>query len=431
MRYDVVIAGAGTAGCTASLFAAKSGLDVCLIDKKPLSHIGDKVCGDAVSEDFFDFLAIDKPKGDELAKRIRGIEVYSPDLRSSYRIEHPTIKGLSLNRHQFGQRLLNDSISAGTELLDRTRAKDLITRNKQVIGVETTNDEIYGDVILDCSGTSAVLRRKVSAEKIRRRDIARCYREIRVLDQELDRPDYFKIYLSQEISPGGYTWIAPKSDTSANVGLGLFSGDNAKHNLYKHVLSRPEFKNSKLLDGRYGIVPTRRPLDSMVASGIMFAGDAACHVNPMHGGGIGQSMIAGKLAVEVASNAIEKGDTSSKALWGYNKLITKEFGAKHAKLDAFRREMQNLRDKEINYGMRYSLMTGNEILKAGLGEKVEISRMDILRRILIALPHFPMLLSFLKASLKHKRVSELYQDYPDPKDFLDWRSRLNEIWDTI
>ncbi|MGV9142162.1 MAG: NAD(P)/FAD-dependent oxidoreductase, partial [Promethearchaeota archaeon] len=63
-NFDVIIVGAGTGGTTAARFCAKQGLDVCLIDTKERSKIGDKICGDAVGNEIFDFLGIPHPKGE-------------------------------------------------------------------------------------------------------------------------------------------------------------------------------------------------------------------------------------------------------------------------------------------------------------------------------------------------------------------------------
>ena len=58
--FDVIIVGAGTGGTTAARFTAKKGLNVCLIDRKKKEDIGDKICGDAVGNEIFDMLKINK-----------------------------------------------------------------------------------------------------------------------------------------------------------------------------------------------------------------------------------------------------------------------------------------------------------------------------------------------------------------------------------
>ena len=61
-------------------------------------------------------------------------------------------------------------------------------------------------------------------------------------------------------------------------------------------------------------MPTRRPLDSLVGNGIVVIGDASCQVNPIHGGGMGPSMVGGKIAGEVIAGALEKGEPSLERL---------------------------------------------------------------------------------------------------------------------
>ncbi len=58
-----------------------------------------------------------------------------------------------------------------------------------------------------------------------------------------------------------------------------------------------------------GIVPTRRPLPSLVANGFLAAGDAAVTVNPVHGGGIGPpALLSAELASKTVIEAFEKSD---------------------------------------------------------------------------------------------------------------------------
>ncbi|MBD3157176.1 MAG: FAD-dependent oxidoreductase, partial [Candidatus Lokiarchaeota archaeon] len=46
--YEVIVAGAGTAGCTAAYTLAKKGHSVLLLDRKERHLIGKKTCGDAL-----------------------------------------------------------------------------------------------------------------------------------------------------------------------------------------------------------------------------------------------------------------------------------------------------------------------------------------------------------------------------------------------
>ena len=57
----------------------------------------------------------------------------------------------------------------------------------------------------------------------------------------------------------------------------------------------------------------------MVSNGVMLVGDAASLVNPIHGGGIGPSMLSGYFAGQQIIEALSKGEPTKEALWGYNK----------------------------------------------------------------------------------------------------------------
>ncbi len=62
-KYDVIVVGAGTAGCLAAKTVAEKGLNVALIEKKPQTEIGEKICGDALGEHHLKFLGLEKPTG--------------------------------------------------------------------------------------------------------------------------------------------------------------------------------------------------------------------------------------------------------------------------------------------------------------------------------------------------------------------------------
>ncbi|MFW9806725.1 MAG: FAD-dependent oxidoreductase, partial [Candidatus Thorarchaeota archaeon] len=53
-RPDVVIIGAGSAGCVTARRCAELGLKTLLLDRKPLESVGQKVCGDEISKSHFE-----------------------------------------------------------------------------------------------------------------------------------------------------------------------------------------------------------------------------------------------------------------------------------------------------------------------------------------------------------------------------------------
>ncbi|MEM1587119.1 MAG: NAD(P)/FAD-dependent oxidoreductase [Candidatus Bathyarchaeia archaeon] len=443
-KFDVIVVGAGTAGCMTARTAAKAGLSVCLIEYKDSKSVGDKVCGDAIGRHHFDNLSLAYPRGDELERTIMGIEVYSPDMETVFKLTGEGLYGFIVNRHAFGQRLLREAMDAGATLLDLTQALAPIIEDGFVKGViardrkTNTKKKIWGSVTIDASGCSAVLRTKLPPEMgiettVDRRDEVICYREIRILENENEEPDFCKIYLDLNIAPGGYYWIFPKKGSKVNVGLGVVAaGDfpNPKDQLYKFVLSRRIFENSVLVHGGGGIVPTRRPLDSFVGNGIVVIGDAACNVNPIHGGGIGPSMMTGKIAGEVIPEALSMGEPTVERLWSINVRYMKTYGAKQAGLDVFRLFLQSLSNEDINYGMKYKIIREEDVLKAGLKGDVRLNITDVTRRVFMGLGRISFLRKLYKMAKKSRAVRRIYREYPQsPRDMPEWRLKVKSIWE--
>jgi geranylgeranyl reductase family protein len=442
-KYDVIVVGAGTAGCMAAKVLASNGFDVCLIDRKDRRSIGDKVCGDAVGKHHFDNLGLPYPSGEEKEGDIVGVKIYSPDHESVFKIAGYGLTGFMINRHLFGQRLLKYAVDAGAVLKDNVHVSAPIIKDGQVRGVLASDIKsgeklkITSDVTVDASGVPAVIRRKLPPEigidnDVSWEDKVVCYREIRKLTREVEDPEYCEIHLDLTVAPGGYAWIFPKRNNVVNVGLGVASAPNRpnpKSQLYRHVLSKSLFDGSSVLHGGGGIVPTRRPLDSLVGDGVVVIGDAGCQVNPIHGGGIGPSLMGGKIAGEVISVALEAGDPTVESLWQINVRFMRGYGMKQAGLDVFRIFLQGITNEDLNYGMRYEVITEDDLLKASLGEAIHLNIEEATRRIFSGLGRIGLLRSLYKMARSLREVRRLYERYPSsPDEFPEWKREIERIF---
>ena len=442
-KFDVLVVGAGTAGCLAAETVAKAGLEVCLIERKEREEVGEKICGDALGEHHLKALGLEKPHGGELEKRIEGIKIYSPDMDTTFTVQNEDFVGYLLNRRLFGQWLLRKAIGKGARLLDSTQClKPLIDRNfvAGVLGKDLKTGEeteLRAKVTVDASGFVAAVRKKLPNElgiqnEVANEDVEACYREIRQLKQESENVDYCEIYLNQKATPGGYAWIFPKGGARVNAGLGICMRNkfpNPKNQFYKHILTKPAFDGSLLLNGGAWYDPTRRPLDCMVGNGVVVTGDAACLVNPIHGGGIGPSMLSGHLAGKTIVEALEKGDASQQSLWPYSLRYIEAYGAKQARLDVFRMMLLSCRDEDLNYGMRFHLLTEEDVLKAGMGDDFHLNITETSRRVFRGLKRISFL-NKLRLTVKYmNQVKAHYKEYPEtPKDFEKWRMQTGGLF---
>lgn len=435
-NFDVVVVGAGTAGCLAAKTTAEAGLKVCLVERKRREQIGEKICGDALGEHHLKTLGLEKPQGGELEKKIEGIRIYSPDMETAFTIRHEDFIGYLLNRRLFGQWLLRKAIDRGTTLLDSTLCSGPTIERKFVTGITTKNlktgktSKVKGKVVVDASGFIGVVRKSLPKEmriesEVANEDVEACYREIRQLRQESEDTKYCEIYINQKVTPGGYSWIFSKSGARANVGLGICMRGrfpNPKTQLYEHVLTRPLFEGSLLLEGGAWFDPTRRPLDNMVGNGVAILGDAASLVNPIHGGGIGPSMLSGFYAGKTIVEALEKGDVSQKSLWPYNRRYMETYGAKQAALDIFRMLLIKSSDDELSYGMNCRLLTEDDVLRAGLGEEFHLNVTETARRVFKGLKKARFLNRLRLTVSTMNQVRRHYKEYPTAVEgFEEWR----------
>lgn len=442
-KYDVIIIGAGTAGCLAAKTTAKAGLSMLLIDRKPRQDIGIKVCGDAVGKHHFDHLGLQYPTGDQLERVMEGVRIFSPDMQTVFDVKGEGLSGFLLNRQMFGQRLLKEAVAAGANFRDSTQALEPIIEKGYVAGIVAkdlkteTITKLSCKVVVEASGFPAVIRKKLPKElgvdlEVKNEDVEACYREIRELKEPIENSELCQIYLTQRVCPGGYYWIFPKGDSRVNVGLGVaMTKDfpNPKDALYKQVLTEPIFKGSKIVEGGAWYVPTRRPLDNMVGNGIIIVGDAACQVNPIHGGGIGPSMKGGSIAGKTIIEALEKDDVSQRGLWAYNVNYMESYGLKQAGLDVFRRLLQESDDEELSYGMACKLITEEDLLQTSLGKEVKLSIGEKATRAFRGIRKIGFLQKLRERINLMNKTREWYKNYPDSVEgFEEWKQGTEKLF---
>jgi geranylgeranyl reductase family protein len=446
--FDVLVVGAGTGGTTAARFAAMKGLDVCLIDRKQRDNIGDKICGDAVGNEIFDILNINHPKNEELSCHIKGAKLYTPNLKKCINLVDPKQAGYIVNRLEFGQRLLDEALDAGVkQFLDKTMALDLLYKDGTINGIQVKLGDgekinLYAKIVIDASGFYSPLRKNVISplieKNISKDDSILCYREIVKFshsDQEVEDPEYIKIILDQEKAPGGYIWYFPKNESSVNIGIGTFMDYRGKvKDLYKRNVFQKFIKTSKIeiLSTGGGVVPVRRPIWSCADNAIMFVGDAACQVNPLHGGGIDPSMRAGYHAAKAAIHAIENNDSSISELWDYNYNIMTSFGAEFASLDLLRIVLQTLSNEDLNFGLERDLLSGEEILEISSTGGLNLSLFNMAVKAFkgISKPNLLLDLNYLR--IRMNEIAKLYKNFPKQLDqFSNWKENVIRIYDKV
>jgi digeranylgeranylglycerophospholipid reductase len=345
MKYDVVVVGARIGGSTASLFASKKGLDVLMIEKN--QEIGTPVqCAEATSSRTFQTLEM-KPSPKYICSEIKGADVYAPDGTHGH-LEGGYAEGFILERKIFDKHLAIESAKAGTEIMVKTRVKDLIRRDGKICGVVANHMghtlEIEADIVIAADGIESQVARKAGLKTQQTPSTLCSCAQYEMVGVDYD-PHYLQFYFGRKIAPGGYVWVFPKGDNVANVGVGVRSDTETAYNYLRKFTANIDATPVEL---NMGGVPVKGPVDKTYTDGLMVVGDAAGQVEPFTGGGIHVTAHCARIAGEVAVEAIEKDDTSRGFLKNYQKIWKKEVGNDLKESLKYRRIMDQLSDEEMN-----------------------------------------------------------------------------------
>jgi len=208
-----------------------------------------------------------------------------------------------------GQWFVEIAEKAGAEIMADTRVKKLLFDGGKVSGVRVSQSggadkDLTAKIVVDATGATGVLRMQIPEDSPMERQIAPedrmvAWRDIyETPDFTFETPDYLDIFWNQEETLGGYVWQFPQGKHRVNIGNGLMTikGHRNPRDIQNDFVKKTwidTYGEVKVIDSSGGVAPIRRPIDTMVIDNFMLVGDAACQVNPIHGGGIGSSMLGG------------------------------------------------------------------------------------------------------------------------------------------
>ncbi|MFQ6087611.1 MAG: NAD(P)/FAD-dependent oxidoreductase [Candidatus Methanofastidiosia archaeon] len=351
LSCDVCVVGAGPAGSMAAFEAAK-GCEVLVLEKR--TQIGiPKQCGEGLSEIVFKKLKISL-KEDWISHRVSFTRLISPsgiviDLKDE--VARKQKYGLVLNRKNMDKGLAEMAADEGAEFLLRTMFLGAKRENGEVrIRAKNFSEEleIKCKLVIAADGVMSRVARFFGIKTTLPLVHLEACVQYEVTNFKTE--DCVEIYFGSELAPGGYVWIFPKSENSANVGLGVIPTKAKEKPLYylKRFMKRERFRNAKIVEFNVGGVPVSGPIKKTYSDNLMIAGDAARMVNPLTGGGIHTAMISGTYAGKVASKALERSDFSEEFLEKYQRLWRDDFGRALDVATKGERVLQKLTDKEID-----------------------------------------------------------------------------------
>ena len=338
--FDVVIIGAGPAGCITALHLAHSGLKIAVIDKSVFPR--DKICAcgitwkaqralkalpDDIYNDFFKLKAL---------KESWGVKIYSSNSKSIIaNFKNPCSENtrpfLYISQRKVFDNVLFKSLSKykNIKTFEGFRVNDIF-RDKNKIIVKTKDKNFYSNFVVGADGTNSVVSKKLAGfnnSKTPLCAVRAFYENISGIHAD----NYIEIFFIKKYLPA-YFWIFPYSKTEANVGMALLTDRivNKKCNLIKiflkiiesHPLISPRFKNAKIKGSVQGFgLPLFIKKRNISGERFLLTGDAASLVDPLTGEGIGNAMYSGQIAAKHIIECFDKNDFSSNFMKNYNDII--------------------------------------------------------------------------------------------------------------
>ncbi len=440
-EHDVVVVGAGTAGCYAAATAARAGLNVVVLERKTEEEAGHIACGDALkgADKFPEVIPRSKL---EPAFTNTGVDHGRFEIPQENEVLEIPVPGelAVIDRLEYGRQLIAGAEESGVEFQYDTVVKDVL-QNGRVQGVKAVQDgepaEYRAPITIDGAGSLSILQDKADLggasfdTNVSYNQFCSAYREIVHVDEDVPWDDALVFKPTERAA--GYLWYFPRTEQEINVGLGYQMTEEPMklvEDLKRDLKERPEFEGATVEDKLGAALPTRRPYDSAVAPGFMAVGDAAGHVNPTTGGGMAGAAYAGMYAGEQAVEAVENGDPSEEALWTYNERVMDHFGARYAGLDVYN-VLSTAVDVDDLMGLLAAL-PGQKLAEALYSGSADIGWWLKIKTAIKSLGYWDTIYTFYETKTEADRLIDHYGDYPDsPGAFENWQATRDDIMEDV
>ncbi|ADB60265.1 geranylgeranyl reductase [Haloterrigena turkmenica DSM 5511] len=440
---DVVVVGAGTAGCYAAATVAREGYDVVVLERKTEDEAGHIACGDALKG--ADAFPESIPKSQiESAFTNTGVDHGRFEIPQEDTVLEIPIPGelAVIDRWEYGRLIIEGAADAGAEFHYDTVVKNVTQADDgQVTGVEAIRKgeprTYEADVVIDAAGSLSVLQDHVDFSastfdtNVNYSHFCSAYREIVHVDEPVEWDDALVFKPTERAA--GYLWYFPRTETEINAGLGFQMTEEPMKlvdDLKRDLQNRSEFRGAEVEDKLGAALPTRRPYDSAVHPGYMAVGDAAGHVNPTTGGGIAGAAYAGKYAAEAAVEGLETGDVSEKALWEYNERVMDHFGARYAALDVYN-ILSTAVDVDDLMGL-LAAMPGEKLAEALYSGSTSIGPKLAAESLYKSRDHWGTIWNLFRTKRRADELLELYEHYPShPAALEHWQQRRDDVMEAV
>jgi digeranylgeranylglycerophospholipid reductase len=307
MNYEVIVIGAGPAGCAAARECAQRGLSTLCLEEH--GTIGYPVqCAGLLSSAAFDECRV--PSERSVLNKVTGARVIT-GAGSELLIDARTTKAVVVDRGTLDREMAEAAANGGTEFRLKTAVYDVRKKTVFTRGVNG-HEEIGFDILIAADGPRSTIARLYGMQR------ARTF----LAGIQADMPGdcdlrYVRIY--PDASPEFFGWSIPTGPGRIRVGL---CGRTQVMERFAVFARKFGTNTSQLVTGTLPLGVMERTYKNRT----LFVGDAAGFPKPTSGGGIYTGIRSARHAAAVAALACEQGMYDDIVLAGYEQRWKEDFG---------------------------------------------------------------------------------------------------------
>jgi geranylgeranyl reductase family protein len=324
---DVLVIGAGPAGCAAGIHAARAGARVLVLDRANFPRL--KTCGDAVSNrgaKVIDELGETRDALTTIPHAIvHAAAAILPDgTRVGRSFGHEP--GYIVPRLHLDDLLRGYLETSGAELRQGIKVRRLLVEHGRIVGAASDDREWRAPITIAADGPGSLAWAALGLSYQRGRQLAvACtgyYEDVEFGAAAGVSEHYFEIDL-----PCGYGWAFPPVEGLANIGVYQRAdhfergGHKLPVLLDRFIARHPErFATARLRSKiRVWSLPIAVSPRPPAGPGVLACGDAGRFVDPLSGEGIWQALHTGRLAGQHAVLALHRSGIDARAARAYQR----------------------------------------------------------------------------------------------------------------
>lgn len=370
-KFDVIVVGAGPAGCAAAYVLAKEGLEVLLVERGKFAGAknmtGGVLYGPILNDLFPDFWE-EAPVERRISRHVTTFLSESSSLSIDFKMtdtgEH---NGFSVLRSKFDRWFAQKVEQAGGIVASGLRVDDLLWDGQRVVGVMAGGDEFGADVTIAADGVNSAMAKKAGlGVKLSNDNVNQGVKEIISMSRETIEERFnlssdggaaihFLGFCTRGVHGGGFLYTNRESlSLGVVVQLKALVENNLKsvdllEGFKAHPTVRELIKGGTTAEYSAHLVPTAgwNMMPRLYTDGMLVAGDAAALVLATGRAleGINLALASGIAAAEAVKRARQKGDYGKESLSCYEQLLAETFVLQDLK--SFRGAPQFLENRRL------------------------------------------------------------------------------------